>query len=167
MKKLAPEAQVIFGINALIATFFLLGFIFTMPIVVMIMIIVEEGVVGLVPVVTSLILLYVLLVIIIPLWYGPQAYKNYRYQLTKSGIEIEKGIIWKKQITIPYERVQNIDILRGPIARAFNVANVHIQTAGISGAALTEGVIPSVLPEEALQIKNGILAYTKYTPRDL
>ncbi|PJE63898.1 hypothetical protein COU89_00815 [Candidatus Roizmanbacteria bacterium CG10_big_fil_rev_8_21_14_0_10_45_7] len=163
MKQLAPEAQVIFGINALIGTFFLLGFIFTMPVFVMIMFIIEEGVVGLVPAVTSLVLLYVLLVIVIPLWYGPNAYKNYRYQLTNSGIEIEKGIVWKKQITIPYERVQNIDILRGPIARAFNVANVYIQTAGISGVALTEGVIPSVLPEEALQIKNEILAHTKHT----
>lgn len=74
-------------------------------------------------------------------------YHFYRYQLADGAIKIEKGVIWKKYISIPYERIQNIDIYRGVIARILGLSDIHIQTAGYSVGGkgpITEGRLPGL-----------------------
>jgi len=83
-------------------------------------------------------LIFVLLGIIIFIFiigeiYSRLAYNRWFYEVTNEGIKIEKGIIWKKYTSIPYERIQNVDIRRGIIARTFNFSSVDIETAGQSG----------------------------------
>ena len=85
-------------------------------------------------------------------------YQSYKYALEDKVIKIERGVIWKRQVSIPYERVQNVDIIRGPIARMLGLADLQIQTAGMSGIAMVEGRIPAITPEEAMQLKDQILA---------
>lgn len=76
-------------------------------------------------------------------------YETYKYSFEKEGVKIERGVIWKKYVTIPYGRIQNVDILRGPLARILGLSDLQIQTAGVSGIAITEGRIPGILREEA------------------
>ncbi|MBP9832442.1 MAG: PH domain-containing protein, partial [Candidatus Pacebacteria bacterium] len=38
------------------------------------------------------------------------SYHYYRYELTDLGFRKESGVIWKKYVTIPYARIQNVDI---------------------------------------------------------
>lgn len=59
-------------------------------------------------------------------------YKNWHYELTGEAIKIERGVIWKHYVSIPYERVQNVDIARGPLARILGLSDLQIQTAGYS-----------------------------------
>ncbi len=77
-------------------------------------------------------------------------YRAYMYELAGDRILIKKGIIIKKSVSIPYGRIQNVDIVRGPIQRIFGVATLRFETAGASGQyARTEGVIPGIVnPEE-------------------
>ncbi len=59
-------------------------------------------------------------------------YKYYRYELTDKGFRKASGVIYKKYVTIPYDRIQNIDIYRGILARFLGLSDLHIQTAEMS-----------------------------------
>ena len=62
-------------------------------------------------------------------------YKYYKYELAHDGFHCENGIIWKKYISIPYERIQNVDINRGILARLLGLSDLDIQTAAPSANA--------------------------------
>ena len=104
---------------------------------------------------------YVVLFLIIAEIYARMTYNRWFYDFTGEQLRLERGIIWKKYSNIPYERVQNVDITRGIIARMLGFSTVNIQTAGFSytpkGGASTEGYIPAVPIEEAEHIREFIM----------
>ena len=98
-------------------------------------------------------------------------YRFWRYQLTEDAVKIEKGVIWKKYISIPYERVQNVDIYRGILARILGLSDLHIQTAGYSGYRRhgigTEGRLPGLDPQIAEQLREELIKKVKGTKQGL
>ncbi len=107
------------------------------------------------------ILFYLIAVIIVAEIYARMAYNRWFYEFTSDNLKIERGIIWKRYSNVPYERVQNVDITRGIIARLCGFSSVNIQTAGYSytgrGMPSSEGHIPAVNPEEAEQIRDFLI----------
>jgi putative membrane protein len=94
--------------------------------------------------------------------YARLSYKFWKYEFTGEQLRIESGIIWKRYSNIPYQRIQNVDITRGIIARLCGFSTVNIQTAGYSavgnGARMsTEGYIPAVSIEEAEKIREFVI----------
>jgi membrane protein YdbS with pleckstrin-like domain len=93
--------------------------------------------------------------------YSRLAYKNWKYEITSRELKLERGIIWKKYSAIPFERVQNIDIHRGILARIIGFSTLNIQTAGYhhpgSSGAVSEGYIPAVSVEEAEKIRDFLI----------
>ena len=79
----------------------------------------------------SLVIVFVLL-LITWIWAKLQ-HHFYRYELREDGFRKESGIIWKRYVTIPYNRIQNVDIYRGLVARILGLSDLHIQTAGTAG----------------------------------
>lgn len=79
------------------------------------------------------VIFYLFFVIVVAEIYARMAYNRYLYEITPDGVKVERGIIWKKYTSIPFERVQNVDIRRGIIARMFGFSTVEIETAGQSG----------------------------------
>jgi len=55
------------------------------------------------------------------------------FLLTRTEIVVQRGVWWKKKSYVPYNRITNVEILQGPIARHFKLGTVSIQTAGFSG----------------------------------
>lgn len=100
------------------------------------------------------------------LWAG-WAYNNYKYQLTEDTVKIEKGVIWKHYVSIPYERIQNVDIHRGILARILGLSDLQIQTAGISGFYLSEGRLPGLDTQTAEQLRDGLIKKVKGTKQGL
>ena len=106
-------------------------------------------------------LLGVVVVIIIGEIYARMSYNRWFYEFTKTELRLEKGIIWKRYSNIPYERIQNVDITRGILARILGFSTVNVQTAGYSGgyqrggmgAGMSEGHIPAVSKESAEKIR--------------
>ena len=81
------------------------------------------------------------------------SHRFYRYELKEKGFYKESGIVWKTYVTIPYSRIQNIEIYRGLLDRLFGLSQLHIQTAGYSGPyRLTEGRLPGLSVEVADQL---------------
>src|SRR3989338_5753744 len=108
-------------------------------------------------------ILYIALVIAIAEIYARMAYKRWLYEFTPINLKIERGIIWKHYSSIPYERVQNVDIHRGILARMLGFSSVMIQTAGFSGypgrgyGMMSEGFIPAVSEKEAESIREFLM----------
>ena len=91
-------------------------------------------------------------------------YKNYKYELTKDELKIEKGIITKTYKSIPFSRIQNIEIKRGIFARMLGYSAVAIHTAGYSSAAqyyAPEGNLPGVSIKEAENLRKELIKRSK------
>lgn len=156
MKQLHSNSIVIFYINGLIGSIFLLGFfIFSWPLIGLIGLAAE----GTISIVWSIVFLIfaTAVIFLIPLPWAQLSYKNFRYQIGDDTIVIERGVIWKRHVSIPFQRIQNVDIIRGPVARMLGLSDLQIQTAGMSGVAVVEGRIPGINPDEAVKIKDEIL----------
>ena len=93
-------------------------------------------------------------------------YHYYRYELTDDSYRAERGIIRKRYVSIPYERIQNVDIYRGLIDRLLGLSVLQIQTAGYGavGAAAkfgSEGRLPGLSHEDAKQLRDELIRRTK------
>jgi len=109
--------------------------------------------------ITLIFLSYLVAIILFVEIFSRLSYNNWKYEFTEDTLKIEKGIIWKKYTSIPYERVQNVDLHRGVIARMLGFSVVNVQTAGASFVqggrdAISEGFIPGVSKEEAEKIRD-------------
>ncbi len=94
-------------------------------------------------------------------------YYFYRYELREEGFRKEHGVIWKKYVTIPYERIQNVDIYRGVFARIFGLSDLNIQTAGMSTTVSSyggsaEGRLPGLSKEVAEQVRDELIRRAKH-----
>ncbi len=97
------------------------------------------------------------------------SYNAYKYQLTEDVFKKEHGVIWKKYVSIPYERIQNVDIHRGILARLFGLSDLMVQTAGYSGnygrrgMGDPEGKLPGVSVEKAEELREELVKKAKGT----
>jgi len=96
-------------------------------------------------------------------------YNFYGYELTDIGFKKESGVITKKYITIPYDRIQNVDINRGILSRILGLSDIFVQTAGSSamvgryGSAgvVSEGYLPGLSKEVAEQLRDELINRSK------
>src|SRR3989344_4466911 len=92
-------------------------------------------------------------------------YHFYRYELTDAGFRKELGVIYKKYVTITYDRIQNVDIYRGILARILGLSDLNIQTAGMSATVSgygvsgggSEGRLPALSRETAEQLRDELI----------
>lgn len=84
-------------------------------------------------------------------------YHFYRYELRQDGFRKELGVISKKYVTIPYDRIQNVDIHRSILARILGLSDLRVQTAGSSGAAGAESRLPGLSREVAEQLRDELV----------
>lgn len=76
-----------------------------------------------------------------------------KYALREKDISYKKGILLKKMTTVPFSRIQHVEINEGPISRLFKLASLSVFTAGDSSDDLEISGIPKI---EALRIKEFI-----------
>lgn len=101
-------------------------------------------------------LIFVLIVPTIVLILGTWLYQSkyvdkFSYQLTSSHLLIKHGVFTMNEVTIPYSRIQNINILNGVFDRRYGIYTILIETAGKtaaqssgSGYGKPEGYIPGL-----------------------
>ncbi|MFU8839547.1 MAG: PH domain-containing protein [Nitriliruptoraceae bacterium] len=86
--------------------------------------------------------LLVLTVVVLP----GMRYRRWRWQLTDLAVELRYGILVHQQETVPYFRIQQIDINAGPVDRLLELATLRVQTASASGTALLPGIAAAEAP---------------------
>jgi membrane protein YdbS with pleckstrin-like domain len=58
------------------------------------------------------------------------AYRYASYAVDTAGIEIRRGVVWRRVIHVPRSRVQHTDVSQGPIQRSYGIGTLVIYTAG-------------------------------------
>ena len=74
-----------------------------------------------------------------------------RWQISDGAVRLRTGFLSERIVSIPLERVQSIDTLRGPVQRLFGVVELHLQAAG--GTAGGEIVLKAVSLDEAEELR--------------
>lgn len=67
-------------------------------------------------------------------------YKNYTYQVTDDGLQVNMGVIFKKQVSIPFGQIENVNIEQSAIDRILKIARINIETAGSTSGSVKETV---------------------------
>lgn len=66
--------------------------------------------------------------------YPEVAHSHASYKVDARGIEIRRGVVWRKVINVPRSRVQHTDVAQGPLQRRYDLATLSIYTAGTDHA---------------------------------
>lgn len=78
------------------------------------------------PVMLTVALLALAAVIVMP----GRRYRRWSYARRAEALEIAHGVLVRVETSVPFGRVQHIDIARGPIERLCGVATLALHTAG-------------------------------------
>jgi putative membrane protein len=83
------------------------------------------------------------------------AWSRFRYGLNEGELLIESGILARNRRSIPFERIQDLDIEQGPLHRLFGLAKVKVETGA---GSKDEGVLDSITLAEADRLRAAIRA---------
>src|SRR5688572_29749137 len=71
----------------------------------------------------------------VPLIYLYFRYHTMRYEFDEEGISMRWGILFRREITLTYARIQDIHLTSNILERWLRLARIQIQTASASAAA--------------------------------
>ncbi|MEE9349697.1 MAG: PH domain-containing protein [Flavobacteriaceae bacterium] len=80
-------------------------------------------------------------------------YFYFKFKIVDNHFVLKEGVLNKKQLSIPFERIQNINFKQNFIQQLINVTQVEVETAG---AKKTEISIKAIEREKAEAIKSQI-----------
>ncbi len=86
-----------------------------------------------------------------------KAFPKKKYALREKDIIYTKGLLWSTRTSIPFNRIQHVEIKQGPFERVFKLNSLKVFTAGGQTSDL---VIPGLSEDKALQLKEFILGKT-------
>ncbi len=86
--------------------------------------------------------------------FTPRRIRSIGYQLRDDDLLFRRGIMWTRIVAVPYGRMQLIDINRGPVARAFGLAELKFVTASAASAI----VLPGLPADEAERLRDHLVA---------
>lgn len=72
-------------------------------------------------------------------WLGLRRYRYTRWRLDDDGFSLRKGRMWQSETRVPMNRVQHLDLRRGPLERRYRLATLVIHTAGTRDSAVSVG----------------------------
>lgn len=74
------------------------------------------------------------------------------YRVGADQIRIDTGFLHRKSRAIPFERIQDVDIVQGPLQRLLGLAQVRFETGGSAGGQ-EEGVLHTVSLDRAQALR--------------
>jgi putative membrane protein len=75
------------------------------------------------------------------------SWRTTRWAFGDGEVRLRRGVFSERITSVPFDRVQSIDTVRGPVQRLFGVVELHVQSAG--GGAGGEIVLKAVTPRDA------------------
>lgn len=76
-------------------------------------------------------------------------YKTLRYRLDDEGVWMAVGWLWRKENTITYRRMQDVQLARGLVQRWVGISTVSVQTA--AGSATPDVMLEGVRDGDGLR----------------
>ena len=87
-------------------------------------------------------------------WLIGRRVRSYGYVERTEDLLVTSGILFRRLVVVPYGRLQLVDVVAGPLDRAFGIATVRLHTA----AATTDATIPGLLPADAVALRDRLAA---------
>ena len=89
------------------------------------------------------------------IWYYPRWLAALRYCIDDRSLRVEQGVLFKSRKTIPFDKITDLELVQGPLQRAFDLWSIKVQTAS-TGSHTPEAELMGVINPE--QIREEILA---------
>jgi len=73
------------------------------------------------------------------------------YALEGGALRLEEGVLARRRRVVPFDRIQQVELVRKPLHRLLGVATLRVETAGGSGRAEVDLDVIALAEAEALQ----------------
>lgn len=70
--------------------------------------------------------------LLLPLWVALRRPRAHRYSLTPPALQVQRGVLTRRDWIVPWHRIQAVTLRRGPLQRRLGLATLCIDTAGVS-----------------------------------
>ncbi|HEY8547380.1 MAG TPA: PH domain-containing protein [Acidimicrobiales bacterium] len=80
-------------------------------------------------------------------------WRSWRWHDGPQALELRHGVVFRAASSIPYRRIQQIDLERGPLDRAFGLTQLVVHTA----SATTDAHIPGLHADDATRLRRHLL----------
>jgi putative membrane protein len=80
-------------------------------------------------------------------------WRFFQFRVGPSEIRIDSGILNRVHRSIPFDRIQDVDISQPLLARTLGLARVKFETGGSAGAKEDEGVLQAISLERAEELR--------------
>ncbi len=140
--KLHPNAKIALVVKPTIGFLFFAVFMMIYPLG-----LVLSGDISLTMFLLALALLMAMIIPIILIW-AIMFYNRYLFRIGEDAVHINRGILWKRNVMIPYERIQHTSVTRGPIDILLGLHILNIYTAGTSSVGARFGGASSAFAAE-------------------
>ena len=105
----------------------------------------------------SLLLVVGALLCLFSQWFAGVAYRNWGYLLDTRVFRIRRGVVFTREIHVPRDRIQHVDIEQGPIERRLGLTRLILFTAGTKAA---EQVIPGLNKKVAEALRDELIQHS-------
>ena len=85
-------------------------------------------------------------------------WRHFEFRVGDSEIRIDSGILSRTHRSIPFDRIQDVDISQGPVARLVRIAKVKFETGGSAGGGEDEGVLHAIPLARAQELRTLVRA---------
>lgn len=140
--KLHPNAKIALIIKPMIGIF-----IFIILLMLSTLSMAIGGDIPMIPFLVLLALIIVTIFSIIIIW-AIMFYNRYKFRIGGDAVYINRGILWKRNVVIPYERIQHTSTTRGPIDILLGLHILNIFTAGTGSVGARFGGAASAFAAE-------------------
>jgi putative membrane protein len=90
-------------------------------------------------------------------------WKRFAYRVGPGEIRIDSGLLTRTHRSIPFDRVQDVDIIQGPVMRLLGLATVKFETGGSGPAGAADGSLQVISLERAQQLRALVRAHRSGT----
>ncbi|MFI8633311.1 PH domain-containing protein [Microbacterium sp. NPDC077663] len=92
-------------------------------------------------------------IVLVTLVVTPRQARSIGYQLREDDLVFRRGILWQRLVSVPYGRLQLVDITHGPLDRMLGIAQLKLVTA----AASTGVTIPGLPQKDAEALRDTLI----------
>lgn len=98
--------------------------------------------------------LAVFIVMLVIIAFIPRRVRAIGYQLRDDDLLFRRGLLFQRFVSVPYGRMQLVDITRGPLSRALGLSDLRFVTAAASSGV----IIPGLTVADAEELRDHLVA---------
>ncbi len=82
-------------------------------------------------------------------WWAPRNRRSWGYREQEEELVVRSGVTFRRVVSVPYGRMQFVDLQAGPLARRLGFTSLSLHTA----STRTASTVPGVPHDEALRLR--------------